>query len=71
MVEFDTHTDATRVLFEEATDTYFKLSLNKMDNATVQTLPDSQELIWLPERSGWAHLYLYDLNTGELKHPVT
>ena len=34
-------------------------------------LPESNELIWWSERSGWGHLYLYDLNTGKLKHPIT
>lgn len=34
-------------------------------------LPASNELLWLSERSGWAHLYLYDLTTGALKNPVT
>ena len=29
------------------------------------------ELLWFSERSGWAHLYLYDLETGNLKNPVT
>ena len=71
VVEFDTHTGATRILFEETTDTYFKLSLNKGDNAALCPLPKSNELIWFSDRNGWAHLYLYDLTTGELKHPIT
>ena len=34
-------------------------------------LAETNELIWFSERSGWAHLYLYDLNTGKLKGAIT
>ena len=34
-------------------------------------LPETEELLWFSERSGWGHLYLYDLKTGELKNAVT
>ena len=34
-------------------------------------LLESHELIWYSERSGWAHLYLYDTDTGELKNSIT
>lgn len=34
-------------------------------------LPENNELIWYSERDGWAHLYLYDLESGELKYPLT
>lgn len=71
VMQFDTHTGATSILFEETTDTYIRLSLSKMDDVTLLPLPESNELIWFSERSGWAHLYLYDLQTGELKNPIT
>ncbi len=34
-------------------------------------LPDSKEIIWYSERDDWGHLYLYDLNTGQLKNQIT
>lgn len=34
-------------------------------------LPVSNELLWFSERDNWGQLYLYDLNTGALKHQVT
>ncbi len=34
-------------------------------------LDDSGELLWLSERDGWAHLYLYDITTGLVKNRVT
>ena len=71
VVEFDTQTGNTRILFEESSDTHIKLSLNRDDFATILPLPNTDELIWHSERSGFAHLYLYDLKNGELKHPIT
>ena len=41
------------------------------ERPTFMPLPDSGELLWFSERSGWAHLYLYDLETGKLKNAVT
>ena len=70
VVEFDTNTGVTQCLFEESSATYIKLSWHGV-GATIVPLPESQELIWYSERSGWAHLYLYDLTTGTLKHPIT
>lgn len=31
----------------------------------------SGELLWMSERSGWAHLYLHDIASGAPKHTVT
>ena len=71
MVEFDTATGATRILFEETSSTYLNLSPSEMTYATLLPLPDSNELIWFSERTGWGHLYLYDLTTGALKYAIT
>ena len=71
-VEFDTHTGATRVLIEEeCTDTFFKLRLDSRLPIHTRSLPGSDDLLWFSERSGWGHLYLYDIKTGEFKHPIT
>src|SRR5262249_39941136 len=34
-------------------------------------LPRSNEIIWFSERDNWGQLYLYDLQTGALKHAIT
>ena len=34
-------------------------------------LAGSDEAIWFSERNNWGNLYLYDLKTGKLKHPIT
>ena len=72
LVELDTHTGTTRVLFEESSDTFVKLHHEGLlDLPFYVPLPESNELIWFSERSGWGHLYLYDLSTGQLKHSIT
>lgn len=71
VVEFDSISGASRILFEEVSKTNIKHSLSKVDRATLLPLPNTKELIWYSERSGWAHLYLYDLETGSLKNPIT
>lgn len=72
VIAFDTHTGHTNILFEETSET--QLNLYAGDFLCVpshRALPNSNELIWWSERTGWGHLYLYDLNTGELKNPIT
>ncbi len=71
LVELDTLTGSTRVLFEEKSAAFVKLHHDLFDRPHFLPLPETHELIWFSERSGWAHLYLYDLNTGQLKHPIT
>ena len=34
-------------------------------------LDESDELIYVSERSGWRHLYLIDAKTGTIKNPIT
>ncbi|HEY5345077.1 MAG TPA: DPP IV N-terminal domain-containing protein [Verrucomicrobiae bacterium] len=34
-------------------------------------LDDSGELIWMSERDGWAHLWLYDVASGKVKNQIT
>jgi len=72
VVEFNTLTGNTRILFEETSSTWINLApANFNMPALIMPLPATQELIWYSERSGWAHFYLYDLDTGELKQTLT
>ena len=72
VVEFDTLTAKTRIVFEETSSTWINLHpMNFHVSSLIMPLPATQELIWYSERSGWAHFYLYDLETGELKQTLT
>lgn len=69
--EFDTDTGVTRLLFEESSETQINLMLNSDMAPSIVPLPETNELIWFSERSGWGHLYLYDLSTGKIKKEIT
>ena len=71
VVELDSHTGATKTLFEDTSTTRIDLTLGPVDQAHIVPLPETYELLWYSNRSGWSHYYLYDLNTGELKNTVT
>jgi dipeptidyl-peptidase 4 len=71
LVEFDTTSRATRVLFEETAETQINGVYTEANPPLHRVLPQTHEFIWWSERSGWGHLYLYDLNTGELKNTIT
>ena len=71
VVAFNTRSGVTRVLFSETADSYIDLNLDFESPASMLPLPDTNELIWFSERSGWAHLYLYDLETGAIKNTIT
>lgn len=68
---FDVLTGKTKKIFEESSDTYIDLNLDFESAAALMPLPETNELIWFSERSGWAHLYLYDLVSGEMKKQIT
>ena len=71
VVEFNTESGATRVIFKETSDSYIDLNLDYEFPAIQRPLPETMELIWFSERSGWAHLYLYDLVSGKKKVTIT
>ena len=64
----DPETGDVRDVFEEKTKTYFE---SGSDHANWRFLAPTNELIWYSERDNWAHLYLYDLDSGRLKNPIT
>ena len=67
IIELDANTGAARAIVNEETRTFFEYSakLYRLD------LADGAETIWMSERDGWNHLYLYDGNTGRVKHQIT
>ncbi len=71
VIEFDVNTGTTRVLFTEITDTYFKFTPDSEKPPMFRPLPETEELIWFSERSGWGHLYLIDMKTGKVKNAIT
>ena len=64
----DPETGEVRDVLQETVDTFFESGNGKVN---WHVLPESNEVIWFSERDDWGHLYLYDLQTGRLKHQIT
>ena len=71
VIEFNTDTGTTRTVFTETAENYVEMGSNVYMPTAITPLPDSNEVVWYSERSGWAHLYLYDLATGRMKRQLT
>jgi dipeptidyl aminopeptidase/acylaminoacyl peptidase len=64
----DARTGAVRTVFEDSSTTYYRSGI---DSVSWRYLPGSDEAIWYSESTNWGNLYLYDLKTGKLEHPIT
>ncbi len=67
LVEVSAFDGATRTLIEEVPDTF----VNYFQKQFVAFLDGREEVIWMSERDGWNHLYLFDAKTGGLKNRIT
>jgi len=67
IIEVNGESGFVRPLINEASETFFcyysKLYRNHVD--------DGRQIIWMSERDGWNHLYLYDGMTGEIRNQIT
>jgi dipeptidyl aminopeptidase/acylaminoacyl peptidase len=67
VIEIDAITGKTRAIIDEQTPTFFEYSAKKYRF----DLADGKEIIWMSERDGWNHLYLYNGVTGKVKNQIT
>lgn len=58
---------AVRAVVEETSRTFVDYS----NKSWRQWLDQTGELLWMSERDGWCHLWLYEVATGTVKHQVT
>ena len=61
-------TGAFRDVLNEKAETFFESGNGKVN---WRYLPKSNEAIWFSQKDNWGHLYLHDLQNGQLKHPIT
>jgi dipeptidyl aminopeptidase/acylaminoacyl peptidase len=76
VIEVDGTTGSARVLIDERSETfvsYRAASAGLRDTGHVwrHDIDDGREILWMSERDGWSHLYLYDGVTGQVKNQVT
>ncbi|MCP4710419.1 MAG: prolyl oligopeptidase family serine peptidase [Planctomycetes bacterium] len=64
----DPLTGTVRDIMEEKVDTFFESGNDKVN---WHILAETNQTIWFSQRDNWGHLYMYDLETGRLKHQIT
>jgi dipeptidyl aminopeptidase/acylaminoacyl peptidase len=67
IVAVDAESGAASALIEEAPATFVDYS-NKI---FYRSFEKTAEILWMSERDGWNHLYLFDAKTGKLKSQIT
>src|SRR6185295_8034797 len=58
---------AARTLIDEQSKTYIEYS----SKLAFEPVDDGKEIVWMSERDGWCHLYLYDGLKGAVKKQIT
>lgn len=61
----DATTGAVRTIYEETVPTHFE------SRTGWRVLWQTKEIVWYSQRDNWGNLYLYDLETGQLKNRIT
>ncbi|MBI3855988.1 MAG: DPP IV N-terminal domain-containing protein [Planctomycetes bacterium] len=67
VVAVDAATGEARAVVDEQSPTFIDYA-HKM---FLRFLDATGELVWMSERDGWNHLYLYDAKSGEVKNQIT
>jgi dipeptidyl aminopeptidase/acylaminoacyl peptidase len=76
VIEVDAANGAPRAVISEEPKTFFSyrpLNGSPTDHGSNWRfdVDDGKEVLWMSERDGWAHLYLYDGASGKVKNQVT
>jgi dipeptidyl aminopeptidase/acylaminoacyl peptidase len=76
VIEVNATTGAARALISEEPRTFFSYrpaadALSEPGARLRRDLSDGKEIIWMSERDGWKHLYLYDGLNGRVKNQIT
>jgi dipeptidyl aminopeptidase/acylaminoacyl peptidase len=67
VVVVDATTGEAAKLIDEASQTFVDYAGKKY----LKFLDSTHEIVWMSERDGWNHLYLYDSRTGQVKNQIT
>ena len=67
VIAIDARTGRSRAAVEERSETFIDYS----GKYFMEQLDATDEILWMSERDGWNHLYLYDARTGAVKDQIT
>lgn len=71
LTEVETATGRSRTVLDETIHGYPDLNASFYSRPNVRVIDGGRAVIWYSERSGWGHLYRYDIATGALRNTVT
>ncbi|MCH2449864.1 MAG: S9 family peptidase [Gracilimonas sp.] len=71
LFEADVTTGETRNIITETNSTFVEFNLLSGGQPNWKVLKNGSEAIWFSERSGWGHLYLIDMNSGQVINSIT
>ena len=67
----DPESGSVREIFQDRDEIFFESNLTSRGIPNWRVLHDSNEFIWFNRSDNWGHLYLYNLENGELKNRIT
>jgi dipeptidyl-peptidase-4 len=67
IVSVDAETGRPRAIIDEQSKTF----IDYAGKLYSHYIDDTNEIVWMSERDGWNHLYLYDAETGKVKNQIT
>jgi len=67
IISTDANTGQAHTIIDEYSKTFFDYAYKQYD----YYLDTTKEIIWMSERDGWNHLYLYDAQTSRVKNQIT
>ena len=67
LLRVDRQTGAVRTVIDEQASTF----IDYTNKVFLHRVPGTTDALWMSERSGWNHLYLYDTATGTVKNTIT
>ncbi len=75
VIEVDAATGKARAVISEEPKTFFYYNQASSSRGSGKRfrfdVDDGREIVWMSERDGWNHLYLYDGKTGQVKNQIT
>ncbi|GIT12171.1 MAG: hypothetical protein CM1200mP33_3570 [Chloroflexota bacterium] len=69
--KIDIETGKVKEIITESSDTYVDMAPRITDFPAIRPFFKTKQLIWYSEKSGWAHFYMHDLDTGAEKSQIT
>lgn len=67
IVGVDADSGAAQTIIDERSETFIDYAGKRFSHY----VDDANEILWMSQRDGWNHLYLYDARTGRVKNQIT